>query len=109
MISVKVEGPFGLDEPEELRQELGRETGLLWQLEPGPRKDTLSGGAALALLQTVLGAAVGAVAQAAAQVAVERAVDRWRGRRLDPPTVTVIVVRPPEDGDPDGSTALEEG
>ncbi|MEU0744353.1 hypothetical protein [Streptomyces sp. NPDC006134] len=98
-ISVKIEGPVGLDEPEELLEELGRETGLSWRLETAGRGGTLDGGLAVVLLEAVLGGAVGAVVQAAAQ----RAIETWRGRRLDPPSVTIVVVppsqlpRPPQD------------
>jgi hypothetical protein len=89
-ISVKVEGPVGLDEPEELLEELGRETGLVWRLEPTGQHGTLDGGLAVMMLEAMLGGAVGAAVQAA----VQRAIDNWRGRRLDPPPVTVIVVQP---------------
>ncbi|MYT75407.1 MULTISPECIES: hypothetical protein [unclassified Streptomyces] len=89
-ISVRVEGPVGLDEPEELRAELARETALQWRLEAADEeRDTLDGGTAAALLMAVLTSATGAVVQAAAQ----RAIDAWRERRLDPPTVTVVVVQ----------------
>jgi hypothetical protein len=91
MISVKVEGPVGLDEPEELLEELGRETGLAWRLETAGQKGTLGGDLAVTLLEALLEGAVGAVVQAAAQ----RAIDTWRGRRLDPPTVTIIFQTPP--------------
>ncbi|MEU6841129.1 hypothetical protein ABZ930_04545 [Streptomyces sp. NPDC046716] len=112
-ISVRVEGPVGLDEPEELRAELARETALQWRLEaPDEERGTLDGGVS-ALLIAVLTSATGAVVQAAAQ----RAIDAWRGRRLDPPPVTVIVLRadqqgesPRADDDSDGDTpALPEG
>jgi hypothetical protein len=90
-ISVKVEGPVGLDEPEELLEELGRETGLAWRLEPMGQDGTLDGGLAVLLLEAVLGGAAGAAVQAS----VQRAIDNWRGRRLDPPPVTIIVQPPP--------------
>ncbi|WP_420032084.1 hypothetical protein ACN2WE_04260 [Streptomyces sp. cg28] len=112
-ISVRVEGPVGLDEPEELRAELARETALQWRLEAADEeRDTLDGGTAAALLMAVLTSATGAVVQAAAQ----RAIDAWRERRLDPPTVTVVVVQAdqraelPEEGADDGEPpALPEG
>lgn len=91
-ISVKVEGPLGLDEPEQLLEELGRETGLTWRLETAGQDGTLDGGLAAIMLEAVLGGAVGA----AVQVAVQRAIETWRGRRLDPPPVTIIVVQPPQ-------------
>ncbi|MCL8013111.1 MULTISPECIES: hypothetical protein [Streptomyces] len=90
-ISVKVEGPVGLDDPQELLEELGQATGLAWRLEPAGRDGTLDGGLAVTMLQAVLGGAVGAAVQAATQLAV----DNWRRRRLDPPPV-IVVVRPPE-------------
>ncbi|CAL9392708.1 hypothetical protein SUDANB6_01295 [Streptomyces sp. enrichment culture] len=95
-ISVKVEGPVGLDEPEELLEELERETGLAWRMETAGRGGTLDGGLAVVLLEAVLGGAVGAVVQAAAQ----RVIENWRGRRLDPPSVTVVVVPPPQPSRP---------
>ncbi|WP_149828573.1 hypothetical protein [Streptomyces tailanensis] len=91
MISVKVEGPVGLDEPQDLLEELGRETGLAWRLETAGQKGTLGGELAVTMLEALLGGVAGAVVQ----VAVQRAVDNWRGRRLDPPIVT-IVVQPPQ-------------
>ncbi|MFE6889051.1 hypothetical protein [Streptomyces sp. NPDC057694] len=111
-ISVRVEGPVGLDEPEELRAELARETALQWRLEaPDEERGTLDGGVS-ALLLAVLTSATGAVVQAAAQ----RAIDAWRGRRLDPPPVTIVVVQaseqaqPPDDSDGDGDRpVLPEG
>ncbi|WP_353940894.1 hypothetical protein ABII15_04140 [Streptomyces sp. HUAS MG91] len=118
-ISVRVEGPVGLDEPEELRAELARETALQWQVEaPAEERGTLDGGTAAALLMAVLTSATGAVVQAAAQ----RAVDAWRGRRLDPPPVTIVVLQASEqpqspdetdgddgNGDGDRPPALPEG
>ncbi|MEV1083822.1 hypothetical protein AB0I98_37375 [Streptomyces sp. NPDC050211] len=95
MISVKVEGPVGLDEPEELLAELGRETGLAWRLETAGQRGTLDGGLAVTTLEALVGGVAGAVVQAAAQ----RAIDVWRGRRLDPPTVTIIF-QPPQDPEP---------
>ncbi len=89
-ISVKVEGPVGLDDPEELLEELGRATGLAWRREPAGRDGTLDGGFAEMMLQAVLSGAVGA----AVQVATQRAIDTWRGRRLDPPSVTIVVLSP---------------
>ncbi|MFI7410179.1 hypothetical protein ACIBU0_16095 [Streptomyces sp. NPDC049627] len=86
MISVRVEGPVGLDEPEELLRELGRETGLAWRLETAGQKGTLDGGLAVTMLEALVGGAAGAVVQ----MATQRAIDVWRGRRLDPPTVTVV-------------------
>ncbi|MFJ4716523.1 hypothetical protein [Streptomyces sp. NPDC088785] len=110
-ITVRVEGPVGLDEPEELRADLARETVLPWRLEElDEDRDTLDGGTAAALLTAVLTSATGAVVQAAAQ----RAIDAWRGRRLDPPPVTVVVLRPgetiaPPDGTGAGAGAGDEG
>lgn len=91
-ISVKVEGPVGLDEPEQLLEELGRETGLTWRLETAGQDGTLDGSLAAIMVEAVLGGTVGA----AVQVAVQRAIENWRGRRLDPPPVTIIVVQPPQ-------------
>jgi hypothetical protein len=90
MISVKVEGPVGLDEPQDLLEELGRETGLAWRLETAGQKGTLGGELAVTMLEALLGGVAGAVVQ----VAVQRAVDNWRGRRLDPPIVTIVVQAP---------------
>ena len=90
-ISVKVEGPVGLDDPDELREELGQATGLAWRRLPAGRDGTLDGGLAVTTLEAVLGGAVGAVVQVAAQ----RALDNWRGRRLDPPSVTIVLQPPP--------------
>ncbi|WP_189863927.1 hypothetical protein [Streptomyces poonensis] len=90
-ISVKVEGPLGLDDPEELLEELGQATGLAWQLEQAGRDGTLDGGLSETVLEAVLGGAVGAAVQAATEMAIEK----WRSRRLDPPSVTVDV-RPPQ-------------
>jgi hypothetical protein len=94
MISVKVEGPVGLDEPQELLEELGRETGLDWRLETVGQKGTLGGDLAFTLLEALLEGAVGA----AVGVAAQRAVDTWRGRRLDPPTVTIVFQMPQTPG-----------
>ncbi|MFF7264966.1 hypothetical protein ACFZCL_32450 [Streptomyces sp. NPDC008159] len=96
MISVKVEGPVGLDEPQELLEELGRETGLDWRLETVGQKGTLGGDLAFTLLEALLEGAVGA----AVGVAAQRAVDTWRGRRLDPPTVTIVFQMPQTPGVP---------
>jgi hypothetical protein len=96
MISVKVEGSVGLDEPQELLEELGRETGLDWRLETVGQKGTLGGDVAFTLLEALLEGAVGAVIGVAAQ----RAVDTWRGRRLDPPTVTIVFQMPQTPGAP---------
>ncbi|MDG5806603.1 hypothetical protein P9869_28855 [Streptomyces ossamyceticus] len=96
MISVKVEGPVGLDEPQELLEELGRETGLDWRLETVGQKGTLGGDFAFTLLEALLEGAVGA----AVGVAAQRAVDTWRGRRLDPPTVTIVFQMPQTPGAP---------
>ena len=96
MISVKVEGPVGLDEPQELLEELGRETGLDWRLETVGQKGTLGGDIAFTLLEALLEGAVGA----AIGVAAQRAVDTWRGRRLDPPTVTIVFQVPQTPGAP---------
>jgi hypothetical protein len=96
MISVKVEGPVGLDEPQELLEELGRETGLDWRLETVGQKGTLGGDLAFTLLEALLEGAVGA----AVGVAAQRAVDTWRGRRLDPPTVTIVFQMPQTPGAP---------
>lgn len=96
MISVKVEGPVGLDEPEELLEELGQETGLAWRLDAEGEKGTLDGGLATTLLVALLSSGVGAVAQVAAQ----RAIDNWRDRRLDAPTVTIVVIQPREASQP---------
>ncbi|WP_155056110.1 hypothetical protein [Streptomyces blattellae] len=106
-ISVKVEGPVGLDEPAELLEELARETGLAWRLETAGEQGTLDGGLAVAMLEALVSGAAGAVVQVAAQ----RAIDVWRGRRLDPPTVTIIVqppqppqpTEPQRSDDPEGS------
>ncbi|MEU6799852.1 hypothetical protein [Streptomyces neyagawaensis] len=97
MISVKVEGPVGLDEPQELLEELGRETGLDWRLEAVGQKGTLGGDLAFTLLEALLEGAVGA----AVGVAAQRAVDTWRGRRLDPPTVTIVFQMPQAPGTPE--------
>lgn len=117
MISVKVEGPVGLDEPEELLEELGRETGVDWRQDTGGRDGTLDVG--VSVLVAVLTGVLAPVVQAA----VERVIENWRGRRLDPPAVTIVIVQPPavseqargaelprESGRPpcsDGSTAPE--
>jgi hypothetical protein len=96
-ISVRVEGPVGLDEPEELLAELGRETGLQWRLDASDGDGgTLDGGLSAALLIALLSSATGAVVQAAAQ----RAIDNWRARRLDPPSVTIIVLQTPQPSQP---------
>ncbi|MEV1022935.1 hypothetical protein [Streptomyces sp. NPDC050264] len=96
-ISVRVEGPVGLDEPEELLTDLGRETGLEWRLDASDEDGgTLDGGLSEALLIAVLSSATSTLVQAAAQ----RAIDNWRGRRLDPPPVTIVVVPPPPPSPP---------
>jgi hypothetical protein len=102
---VKVEGPVGLDDPQELLEELGQATGLAWRLEPAGRDGTLDGGLAVTMLEAVLGGAVGA----AVQVAAQQAIENWRGRRLDPPSVTIVVVQPPQDPEPPQRSDGPEG
>lgn len=98
-IAVRVEGTVGLDEPAKLLEELTAETGLPWRQEqaalpPG----SLDGGVSSMVLEAVIGGFVGS----ALQIATQRVVDRWRGERLDPPTVIVVVQQPPG---PDAVTA----
>ncbi|MGW0708568.1 hypothetical protein ACWD4G_21895 [Streptomyces sp. NPDC002643] len=89
MISVKIEGPVGLDDPRELLEELEGETGFGWRVDRAEPEGTLD--PVTALVTAVVTSVVTAVVQAA----VERAIDKWKGRRLDPPNVTIVIVQPP--------------
>jgi hypothetical protein len=94
-IAVRVEGTVGLDEPAKLLEELTAETGLPWRQELAAMPaGTLDGGVTSMVLEAVIGGFVGS----ALQIATQRVVDRWRGERLDPPTVVVVVQQPPGPG-----------
>ncbi|WP_448317504.1 hypothetical protein [Streptomyces sp. CO7] len=91
-IVVRVEGMAGLDEPAELLEALTAETGLPWRQEQAALPpDALDGGVSSVVLEAGTGGFVGS----ALQSATRQVVDRWRGERLDPPTVTVVVQQPP--------------
>ncbi|MEV3859187.1 hypothetical protein AB0J38_33375 [Streptomyces sp. NPDC050095] len=98
-ITVWVDGPVGLDEPEELLEELGRATGLTWRADARDEDagGTLDGSLATLVLETV----ISGVGTAAVQAAVGAVLDKWRSRQLDPPPVRVVLVDPAPDPDPD--------
>lgn len=104
-VTVRMTGQIGLDDVEELREYLARETDLEWDEESVPDGRHLSGLAETILIAVVANAA-GRRADTALDMVVlqvREAARRWRDRWLDPPDIEVgtrDLPDTPETGDP---------